>query len=104
MLTDKEIFELVNGGEGYNVDFKRSVPQKVRDLTEEACSFANAAGGYIRRSTTIFDTFSRENSGGNKKEPDNYVTRNCEGFRNESFIDCQSHQATPFNGKTYSYR
>lgn len=34
-------------GESYNVDFKVSVPQKVRDITEEVCSFANAAGGYV---------------------------------------------------------
>jgi ATP-dependent DNA helicase RecG len=47
MLTDKEIKELVEGGESYNVDFKRSVPSKIRDLTEEVCSFANAAGGYV---------------------------------------------------------
>jgi ATP-dependent DNA helicase RecG len=47
MLTVNEILELVNCGEGYNVEFKRSIPAKVRDLTEEVCSFANAAGGYI---------------------------------------------------------
>ena len=34
-------------GETYNVDFKVAVPQKVRDITEEVCSFANAAGGYV---------------------------------------------------------
>lgn len=47
MLTEKEILELVAGGEGYNVDFKRNVPAKAKDLTEEVCSFANAAGGYV---------------------------------------------------------
>jgi ATP-dependent DNA helicase RecG len=47
MLTEKEILELVRDGEGYNVDFKRCISPKVRDLTEEICSFANAAGGYI---------------------------------------------------------
>ena len=47
MLSAEDIQELVNGGEGYNVDFKRSVPSKVRELTEEVCSFLNAAGGYL---------------------------------------------------------
>ena len=47
MLSAEEIRTLVAGGEGYNVDFKRSVPSKVRELTEEVCSFLNAAGGYL---------------------------------------------------------
>ncbi len=47
MLNAEEIKNLVLGGEGYNVDFKRSVPSKVRELTEEVCSFLNAAGGYL---------------------------------------------------------
>lgn len=47
MLTEKDIREFVRGGEGFNVDFKRSVPSKVRDIAEEVCSFANSAGGYV---------------------------------------------------------
>ena len=47
MLSAEDIRNLVDGGEGYNVDFKRSVPSKVRELTEEVCSFLNAAGGYL---------------------------------------------------------
>ena len=47
MLSAQEIKGMVAGGEGYNVDFKRSVPSKVRELTEEVCSFLNAAGGYL---------------------------------------------------------
>lgn len=47
MLTEKDIRELVYGGEGFNVDFKRSVPSKVRYIAEEVCSFANSAGGYV---------------------------------------------------------
>ena len=47
MLNVEDIRTLVSGGEGYNVDFKRSVPSKVRELTEEVCSFLNAAGGYL---------------------------------------------------------
>lgn len=47
MLSAEDIRNLVDGGEGYNVDFKRNVPSKVRELTEEVCSFLNAAGGYL---------------------------------------------------------
>ncbi len=47
MLSADDIKDLVSGGEGYNVDFKRNVPSKVRELTEEVCSFLNAAGGYL---------------------------------------------------------
>ena len=47
MLTESDIRELVHGGEGFNVDFKQSVPSKVRDIAEEVCSFANSAGGYV---------------------------------------------------------
>lgn len=47
MLNTYDIKDLVSGGEGYNVDFKRNVPSKVRELTEEVCSFLNAAGGYL---------------------------------------------------------
>lgn len=47
MLTKKDIKELVQGGESFNVDFKRNVPSKVRDIAEEVCGFANAAGGYV---------------------------------------------------------
>lgn len=39
MLNTEDIKDLVNGGEGYNVDFKRNVPSKVHELTEEVCSF-----------------------------------------------------------------
>lgn len=47
MLTESDIKELVHSGEGFNVDFKRSVSSKVRDIAEEVCSFANSAGGYV---------------------------------------------------------
>ena len=47
MLTANDIKELSRSGEGFNVDFKRSVPSKVRDIAEEVCSFANSAGGYV---------------------------------------------------------
>lgn len=47
MLTAERIKEYALLGEGYTVDFKVTVPSKVRELTEEVCSFANASGGYI---------------------------------------------------------
>jgi ATP-dependent DNA helicase RecG len=47
MLDAREIKHFMQAGEGYNVDFKRSVPSKVREITEEVCSFANSAGGYV---------------------------------------------------------
>ena len=45
MITAEDIKIMAERGESFNVDFKVAVPQKVRDITEEVCSFANAAGG-----------------------------------------------------------
>jgi len=47
MITANDIKLLVSSGEGYNVEFKVSVPSKVRALTGEVCAFANAAGGVV---------------------------------------------------------
>ena len=47
MIIVQEVKKLIQAGEGHIVDFKRSVPSKVRDITEEVCSFANADGGYV---------------------------------------------------------
>lgn len=47
MITAQQIKEFTILGEGKNVDFKRSVPSKVREITEEVCSFANTDGGYV---------------------------------------------------------
>jgi ATP-dependent DNA helicase RecG len=47
MLTADDIKLLVASGEGYNVEFKISVPSKVKELSEEVCAFANAAGGVL---------------------------------------------------------
>lgn len=41
MLTAGRIKKLVLSGESYTVDFKLKVPEKLRDLAEEVCSFAN---------------------------------------------------------------
>jgi ATP-dependent DNA helicase RecG len=47
MITADDIKLLVASGEGYNAEFKISVPSKVKELTEEICAFANAAGGVL---------------------------------------------------------
>lgn len=38
---------LTASGEGYNAEFKVSVPSQVKELTEEVSAFANAAGGIV---------------------------------------------------------
>ena len=47
MLTSEEIKSIINSGEGYNADFKLSVPSKVRELSQAICAFANSEGGYV---------------------------------------------------------
>ena len=47
MLNEKNIKSLIVSGEGYNVEFKVRIPSKVKDITEEICAFANAAGGTL---------------------------------------------------------
>jgi len=46
-LTEQDILSIAQSGEGYNAEFKVSVPSKVRELAGEVCAFANAAGGTI---------------------------------------------------------
>ncbi len=46
-MTAEQIKSIIALGEGYQAEFKVSVPSKVRDLTEEICAFANAAGGVL---------------------------------------------------------
>lgn len=47
MITAEDILLMMASGEGYNVEFKVSVPSKVKELSEEVCAFANAAGGVV---------------------------------------------------------
>ena len=47
MITEEDIGLIIASGEGYNAEFKVSVPSKVRELSEEVCAFANAAGGVV---------------------------------------------------------
>lgn len=46
-MTTKELESLIQQGEGYNLEFKQSMPLKASDLAEEICAFANAAGGTL---------------------------------------------------------
>ena len=59
MITAEDIKIMAERGESYNVDFKVTVPQKVRDITEEVCSFANAAGGYMPLGIDDYGTIKR---------------------------------------------
>ena len=47
MFSAEEIKALIQGGEGYNVEFKVRVPNKPKEITAEICAFANAAGGTL---------------------------------------------------------
>jgi len=47
MINADDIKLLVASGEGYNAEFKISVPSKVKELSEEICAFANASGGVL---------------------------------------------------------
>lgn len=46
-MNAQELELLVQQGEGYNLEFKLSLPSKASDLAEEVCAFANAAGGTL---------------------------------------------------------
>lgn len=46
-MTAQELELLIKQGEGYNVEFKQSLPSKASELAEELCAFANAAGGVV---------------------------------------------------------
>ncbi len=46
-MTAEQIKSIISLGEGYQAEFKVKIPSKVRELTEEICAFANAAGGVL---------------------------------------------------------
>ena len=47
MIDEQKALELIAQGEGQHVEFKESVPSKVRELSEEVCAFSNASGGFV---------------------------------------------------------
>ena len=61
MLNAEQIKSIVDLGEGYQAEFKRSVPSRVREIAEEVCAFANSAGGDISRQMGMF-TINWKNS------------------------------------------
>jgi ATP-dependent DNA helicase RecG len=46
-MNADQIKSIVALGEGFQSEFKVSIPSKVRELTEEICAFANASGGVL---------------------------------------------------------
>jgi ATP-dependent DNA helicase RecG len=46
-MTKEELKVIIQQGEGYNIEFKQDMPSKLRELGEEICAFANAAGGTL---------------------------------------------------------
>ena len=46
-MTTTELESLIQQGEGYNLEFKQSVPSKASDIAKELCAFANANGGTL---------------------------------------------------------
>ena len=47
MLNPTEIISIAKAGEGFNTEFKVSLPTNLKSITEEVCAFANASGGVI---------------------------------------------------------
>lgn len=45
--TPQVLLSFIQSGEGYNAEFKVRVPGKLKELSEEICAFANAAGGVL---------------------------------------------------------
>lgn len=46
-MTAEQLQNIISMGEGYQAEFKKSVPSKKREIAEEVCAFANAAGGLV---------------------------------------------------------
>ena len=47
MFNPTQIKSIAAAGEGYNAEFKVSIPSNVKGITEEVCAFANASGGIV---------------------------------------------------------
>lgn len=46
-MDTNNILDIILMGEGYQAEFKRSLPSKLKEISEEVCAFANAAGGVL---------------------------------------------------------
>ena len=66
MIDEKKALELIAQGEGQQVELKREIPSKVRELSEEVCALANADGGFIfigvENNNTFTEGFTINNS------------------------------------------
>lgn len=67
MIDEKTVQKLMAQGEGQRIEFKESIPSKVRELSEEVCAFANASGGIILIGVTDENTFAQSLSIDNDK-------------------------------------
>ncbi len=47
MMTAKNLIDIVQLGEGYQAEFKQTLPSKLKEVATELCAFANAAGGVV---------------------------------------------------------
>jgi len=47
MMTTQQIESLIAQGEGYNLEFKQTLPSKLSELSTELCAFSNAGGGVL---------------------------------------------------------
>ena len=57
MITAEDIQLLARSGEGYNVEFKVSVPSKVRELTEAIINSLSHRDYYDKGATTTIELF-----------------------------------------------
>lgn len=46
-MTEEQLRNIISMGEGYQAEFKKALPSKSREIVEEVCAFANAAGGVL---------------------------------------------------------
>jgi ATP-dependent DNA helicase RecG len=46
-MDPEQLRQIISMGEGYQAEFKISVPSKPREIAEEVCAFANASGGTV---------------------------------------------------------
>lgn len=47
MITTEQIKQIIATGEGYNAEFKETIPSKTSELSREICAFANTTGGIL---------------------------------------------------------
>lgn len=61
-MTEAEIIELVRGGEGINVEFKRSATAITKDVYDTVCAFSNRDGGVILLGVSCWVSATTERS------------------------------------------